>query len=162
MKHQRGTRAEGIAALKFTDAMKDGDPLKGKPPTLREYSKDFLEWVKTGRLEKDSRRYYRNGWRLLEKVKIAGKRMDKVSKGRLRMSGTLVCLPLLKPLLLHPSEAARQWCLLYDLLPFLVRHHAHCCYGHRRLRGLGKGTLLCLAGLHGIDTARQVAAQSCV
>lgn len=79
-KETNRTRAGGIAALKYAAVVKDGDPLKGKPPTLREYSKDFLEWVDTGRIEDDSRRYYRNGWRLLEKLKIVGKRMDKISK----------------------------------------------------------------------------------
>jgi len=79
-KETNRTRAEGVAAIKFSAAVKEGDPLKGKPPTLREYSKGFLEWVDTGRLEEDSRRYYRNGWRLLEKLKIAGMRMDKISR----------------------------------------------------------------------------------
>jgi len=60
--------------------MKGSDPLDRKPPTLREYSKDFLQWVETGRLEADSRRYYRNGWRLLEQTKIAAMRMDQITK----------------------------------------------------------------------------------
>ena len=34
----------------------------------------------TGRLESDTRRYYRNGWRLLEQTKIAGMRMDQINK----------------------------------------------------------------------------------
>ena len=79
-KETNQTRAEGIAALKFSAVVKEGDPLKGRPPTLREYSKTFLGWVDSGRLEDDSRRYYRNGWRLIEKLKIAGMRMDRVSK----------------------------------------------------------------------------------
>jgi integrase len=44
------------------------------------YSKEFLEWVEAGRLESDSRRYYRNGWRLLEKTKTAGRRLDQITK----------------------------------------------------------------------------------
>jgi integrase len=36
--------------------------------------------VDTGRLEADSRRYYRNGWRLLERTKIAGQRLDRITK----------------------------------------------------------------------------------
>ncbi len=36
--------------------------------------------VDTGRLEEDTRRYYRNGWRLLAKTKIIGKRMDQIRK----------------------------------------------------------------------------------
>jgi hypothetical protein len=37
--------------------------------------------VETGRLEADTRRYYRNGWRLLEQAKIAAMRTkDEVEK----------------------------------------------------------------------------------
>ena len=79
-KETNKARAQKIAALKLAAAVEGNDPLDRKPPTLREYSKDFLEWVDTGRLEADSRRYYRNGWRLLEKTKIAGKRLDLITK----------------------------------------------------------------------------------
>ena len=79
-KETNETRAQKAAALKLADAIKGSDPLDRKPPTLRDHSKDFLQWVETGRLESDSRRYYRNGWRLLKQTKIAGKRMDQVTK----------------------------------------------------------------------------------
>ena len=85
------TRAGKIAALKLAAAIKGSDPLDRKPPTLREYSVDFLDWVETGRLEADTRRYYRNGWRLFQKAKIAGKRMDKITKDdieRLKFTGS--------------------------------------------------------------------------
>jgi hypothetical protein len=62
-KETNETRAQKAAALKLAAAIKGSDPLDRKPPTLREYSRDFLEWVATGRLESDTRRYYRNGWR---------------------------------------------------------------------------------------------------
>ncbi len=73
-------RAQKIAALKLAAAISGSDPLDKKAPTLREYSKDFLVWVDTGRLEAGSRRYYRNGWRLLEKTRIAGRRLDQITK----------------------------------------------------------------------------------
>lgn len=79
-KETNETRADKIAALKLAAAIKGSDPLDRKPPTLREYSKDFLEWVDTGRLEPDSQRYYRNGWRLLSATKILGKRLDRITK----------------------------------------------------------------------------------
>jgi len=79
-KETNETRAQKAAALKLAAAIKGSDPLDKKPPTLREYSKDFLQWVETGRLESDSRRYYKNGWRLLEQTKIAGMRMDQITK----------------------------------------------------------------------------------
>jgi hypothetical protein len=79
-KETNEARAQKSAALKLAAVIKGSDPLDKKPPTLREYSKDFLQWVETGRLESDSRRYYRNGWRLLEQLKIAGMRMDQITK----------------------------------------------------------------------------------
>jgi hypothetical protein len=74
------TRARKAAPLKLAAAIKGSDPLDKKPPTLRQYSKDFLQRVETGRLECDTRRYYRNGWRLLEQTKIAAMRMDLITK----------------------------------------------------------------------------------
>jgi hypothetical protein len=47
---------------------------------LCEYAKDFLQWAETGRLESDTRPYYKNGWRLPEKTKVAGMRMDQITK----------------------------------------------------------------------------------
>jgi len=74
------TRAQKAASLKLAAAIKGSDPLDRKPSTLRQYANDFLRWVETGRLESDTRRYYRNGWRLLENTKIAGMRMDLITK----------------------------------------------------------------------------------
>jgi integrase len=79
-KETNETRAQKAAALKLVAAIKGNDTLDRKPPTLREYSKNFLQWVAAGRIESDTRRYYRNGWRLLEQTKIAGMRMDQISK----------------------------------------------------------------------------------
>ncbi|HEY6251878.1 MAG TPA: site-specific integrase [Candidatus Angelobacter sp.] len=72
-------RAGKIAGLKLAAALEGSDPLDRKAPTLREYSKKFLEWIKTARLESQSQRYYRNGWRLLETTSIAGMRMDRIT-----------------------------------------------------------------------------------
>jgi integrase len=72
-------RAGKIAGLKLVAALEGSDPLDRKAPTLREFSPRFLEWVKTARLEFDTRRYYRNGWRLLETTSITGMRMDHIT-----------------------------------------------------------------------------------
>jgi integrase len=72
-------RASKVAGLKLAAALEGSDPLDRKAPTLREYSKKFLEWIETARLESQSQRYYRNGWRLLEKTSIAGMRMDRIT-----------------------------------------------------------------------------------
>ncbi|MGB8030420.1 MAG: hypothetical protein WCF30_12250 [Terracidiphilus sp.] len=61
-KESNETRAQKIAALKLAAAIEGSDSLKTrKPPAFREFSKEFLEWVKNGRLEPQTRRDYRNG-----------------------------------------------------------------------------------------------------
>lgn len=72
-------RASKIAGLKLAKAVEGSDPLDRKAPTLREFSKRFFEWVETARLEFATRRYYTNGWRLLEATSIAGMRMDRIT-----------------------------------------------------------------------------------
>ena len=78
-KRRKEARAGKIAGLKLAAALEGSDPLDRKAPTLREFSPRFLEWVKTARLEFDTRRYYRNGWRLLETTSITGMRMDHIT-----------------------------------------------------------------------------------
>lgn len=82
-KETNEARAQESAVLRLAAVTKGSDPLDRKPPTLREYAKDFLQWVGTRRLESGSRRYYRNGWRLLQRTKIAGWRMDQISKDQI-------------------------------------------------------------------------------
>jgi hypothetical protein len=73
------TRASKIAGLKLATTLEGCDPLHRKIPTLREFSPRFLEWVKTARLEFETQRYYRNGWRLLEGSRIVGMRLDRIT-----------------------------------------------------------------------------------
>jgi hypothetical protein len=55
-KETNETRAQKAAALKLAAAIKGSDPRDRKSPTLRDHSKNFLQWVETGRLESDTRR----------------------------------------------------------------------------------------------------------
>lgn len=72
-------RAGKIAGLKLAAALDGSDPLDRKAPTLREYSTKFLDWVETGRLESQTQRYYRNGWRLLKSTSIIDLRLDRIN-----------------------------------------------------------------------------------
>lgn len=38
-----------------------------------------MEWVKTARLEFDTRRYYMNGWRLLQSTVLPKMRLDRIT-----------------------------------------------------------------------------------
>jgi len=73
------TRAGKIGALKLTHAIEGYDPLDRKAPTLLEFSSRFVEWVNTARLEFDTRRYYLNGWRLLQTTRLPNMRLDRIT-----------------------------------------------------------------------------------
>jgi integrase len=47
--------------------------------TLAEFSKRFLDWVKTTRLEPESRKYYESGWRMLSETPIAAMRLTHIT-----------------------------------------------------------------------------------
>lgn len=90
-KETNAARAGKIAGLKLAAALQGNDPLDRKAPTLREFSSRFLEWVKTARLEPDTQRYYRNGWKLLEPTSITGIRINRITPDdaeALRFSGS--------------------------------------------------------------------------
>lgn len=56
------------------------DAVVRKSPVLSEFSVQFLQWVEDAHsIEPETRRYYRNGWRLLKETKLAEKRMDKIA-----------------------------------------------------------------------------------
>jgi hypothetical protein len=46
--------------------MENTDPLLNKPTALGEFADRFLAWVDSGRLEEMTKKFYRNGWRLLK------------------------------------------------------------------------------------------------
>ena len=46
---------------------------------LLEFSRRFLEWLDTARLEAKTKTYYRDGWRLLKATTIVGMRLDQVT-----------------------------------------------------------------------------------
>lgn len=60
---------------------KDGsEAITGKPPLLKDFASDFLEWVETAHsIERKTRLYYKNGWRLLKDTKLVEYRMDRIT-----------------------------------------------------------------------------------
>ena len=87
-------RAGKIAALKLSQAIEGSDPLDRKAPTLLEFSPRFVEWVKDARLERDTQRYYLNGWRLLQMTALRNLRLDRITADEveaLRFEGRVQC-----------------------------------------------------------------------
>jgi integrase len=107
--------------LKLAAALQGTDPLDRKPPTLRELSSRFLEWVTTARLEPDTQRYYRNGWKLLEPTSITGMRINRITADdaeALRFSGSASngnnALRTLRRML----NKAKEWKLIQNVPEF--------------------------------------------
>jgi hypothetical protein len=75
----KSVRALQVASLKLASVMEWTDPLlPTKPAVLREFAGRFLDWVNDGRLEEKTRKFYRNGWRLLESTTVAMLRVDRL------------------------------------------------------------------------------------
>src|ERR1700747_2640278 len=67
----KSVRALQIASLKLAAVMQRTDPLPTKPAVLQEFADGFFDWVHHGRLEEKTRKFYRNGWRLLASTSVA-------------------------------------------------------------------------------------------
>ena len=72
-------RAGAIAALKLARILEGNAPLPKKAPVLVAFAERFLKWVENAELEPKSKRYYNDGWRLLEQTKIMGMRLDTIT-----------------------------------------------------------------------------------
>lgn len=78
----KSVRAQQIASLKLASVMERADPLPTKPVVLQEFANRFLDWVNDARLEEKTRKFYRNGWRLLKSTSVALLRVDQVTADR--------------------------------------------------------------------------------
>ena len=89
----KGTRKRGSTGLKdkylaglyvndlITKARTAGiQSLLRESPLLKDFSVEFLQWVEdTHSIEHQTRRYYKNGWRLLKDTVLADKRLDEIN-----------------------------------------------------------------------------------
>jgi len=75
----KSVRAVKVASLKLASVMENTDPLPGKSAALGELANRFLAWVDTGRLEEMTRKFYRNGWRLLKATPVADTRVNEIT-----------------------------------------------------------------------------------
>ena len=75
----KSVRALQIASLKLASVMQRTDPLPTKPAVLQEFADRFLDWVNHGRLEEKTKKFYRNGWRLLKLTSVAMRRIDQIT-----------------------------------------------------------------------------------
>jgi integrase len=75
----KSVRALQAASLKLASVIENTDPLPSKPTALGEFAERFLAWVDDGRLEEKTKKFYRNGWRLLKATRVAGLRVNQIT-----------------------------------------------------------------------------------
>jgi integrase len=79
-KEKNEERAFKIAAAKYGKALDGKKPKLQNVPTLRAAGKTFQTWLESARIEPNSRRYYENGWRLLQAHEaILDMKLDEIS-----------------------------------------------------------------------------------
>ena len=78
--------AEQSALAAFAKAKEQGSAaLLQKVPTLAEFAPEFIQFVETDQnIEEDTRRYYKFGWELLSKTKLAAMPMDSITETDIR------------------------------------------------------------------------------
>jgi integrase len=113
----RSVRALKMASLKLASAMENTDPLPSRPPVLGDFAERFLDWVNTSRLEEKTRKFYRNGWRLLRATSVAVLRIDQITGD---------CIEQLK----FPGSAANANCALRTLRRMLHKAEEWKVIGH--------------------------------
>jgi integrase len=61
--------------------LSSGEPPEAhkKAPILRDYARDFLDYVAKCRRADATKEYYRNGWRMMERETISGMRLDAIT-----------------------------------------------------------------------------------
>jgi len=68
----KSVSASKVAGLKLAHVIECTDPLPNRPSALDEFSLRFFSWVDDARLENKTKKYYRNGWRLLKATEVGG------------------------------------------------------------------------------------------
>lgn len=75
----KSVRTLKIASLKLASVIENTDPLPSKPTALADVAERFLAWVDTTRLEEMTRKFYRNGWRLLKATPVVEVRVNQIT-----------------------------------------------------------------------------------
>ena len=113
----KSVRALQVASLKLASMMERIDPLPTRPAVFQEFADRFLEWVNDSRLEDKTRKFYRNGWRLLKSTSVATLRVDQITGD---------CAEQLK----FPGSAANVNCALRTLRRMLHKAEEWKMIGH--------------------------------
>ena len=113
----KSVRALKIASLKLASVIENTDPLPSRPTALGDFAERFLAWVDTARLEEMTRRFYRNGWRLLKATPVVEVKVNQITGD---------CAEQLK----FPGSAANANCALRTLRRMLHKAEEWKMIGH--------------------------------
>lgn len=75
----KAVKATKVASMKLAQALEYGDPFPTKPTVLAEFSQRFVRWLDEARVEEKTRKYYRNGFRLLRVTPIFSMRLTEIT-----------------------------------------------------------------------------------
>jgi integrase len=74
----KAVRATKAASMKLAQALERGNLFPTKPTVLAEFSSRFLSWLDEARLEEKTKKFYRNGCRLLKLTTIFSARLTEI------------------------------------------------------------------------------------
>jgi hypothetical protein len=74
----KAVRATRVASMKLARALEHGDLFASRPMALAEFSQRFLSWLEEARLEEKTKKFYRNGCRLLKVTAVFSKRLPEI------------------------------------------------------------------------------------
>ena len=134
----KSVRALQVASLKLASVMENADPLPSKPPVLGELAERFLDWVNNSRLEEKTKKFCRNGWRLLKVTSVAVVRVNQITGD---------CAEQLK----FPGSAANANCGLRTLRRMLHKAEEWKMVGHAPKVKMMKG----MGGIFGLTVTRK-------
>ncbi len=113
------SRARAFESKLMAEILKRGpSAVPKKPPTLQELSVRFLKWVDECSLDADTKRYYKNGWRLLKDKDIVRMRISDITPDdadRLRFGGSPSNGNNARKTLRRMLYKAQEWKLLYEV-----------------------------------------------
>ena len=87
----KAVRAMKMASIKLAQAAEHGDLFSAKATTLSEFGERFLTWLEEARVEEKTRKYYRNGCRLLKPTALFNIRLTEITTEdaeKLKFSGS--------------------------------------------------------------------------
>ena len=111
----KSVSASKVAGLKLAHVIECTDPLPNRPTALDEFSQRFFSWVDDARLENKTKKYYRNGWRLLKATAVGGVQLDQITSDcaeRLNFAGSAANVNCALRTVRRMLRKAEEWKLI--------------------------------------------------